>query len=312
MKKLLFIISLLLCTFVNSQIDTFTYTQNFSNVVPADFTSTTPNGWNFTNSGISNSGICVCGSRSAKLIKTNSTKYVYIRLHVQNDYTYILSVWSRNICKLDLAANETPNQISLLTSDQSDIKSCKGSAWKESVLVYNSTYDGDMYFQISVNNFGEDDVYLDDITITETPPVSLPITLLYFRGHNIGDYNKITWSTASESNNDYFLIDKTTDGSYFTPVSKVNGAGNSSNQLYYEINDYVVFNGILYYRLKQVDINGEETIYDLISIDNRLKASPILNKVTNMLGQVVTGKQTGIILLFHYNDGTVIKRYFTE
>ena len=312
MKKLLFIISLLLCNFVNSQIDTFTYTQNFSNVAPADFTSTTPNGWNFTNSSIYNSGICVCGGYSAKLIKTNSTKYIYIRLNVQKDYIYTLSVWSRNICKLDLAANETPDQVSLLNYTQSDIKSCKGNAWKESILIHNSTYDGVMYFQISVNNFGEDDVYIDDITITEAQPTALPITLLYFKVRNEGDYNKIMWSTASETNNDYFLIDKTTDGFIFSPVYKVSGAGNSTNQLYYEINDYIVFNGILYYRLKQVDFNGEETVYDLISVDNRTELSPILTKVTNILGQVVTERQTGIILLYHYDNGAVIKRYFAE
>ena len=312
MKKLLFIISLLLCNFVNSQIDTFTYTQNFSNVAPADFTSTTPNGWNFTNSSIYNSGICVCGGYSAKLIKNSSTKYIYIRLNVQKDYIYTLSVWSRNICKLDLAANETPDQVSLLNSTQSDIKSCKGNAWKESILIHNSTYDGVMYFQISVNNFGEDDVYIDDITITEAQPTALPITLLYFKVRNEGDYNKLMWSTASETNNDYFLIDKTIDGSNFSPIHRVNGAGNSTNQLYYEVNDYIVFNGILYYRLKQVDFNGEETVYDLISVDNRNELSPMLTKVTNIIGQEVSSNQTGVILLFHYDNGTVIKRYFAE
>ncbi len=312
MKKLLFIISLLLCNFVNSQIDTFTYTQNFSNVVPTDFTSTTPDGWNFTNSSIYNSGICVCGGYSSKLIKTNSTKYIYIKLNVKNEYIYTLSVWTRNICKLDLAANETPDQVSLLTSAQSDIKGCKGNSWKESVLVYNSSYDGVMYFQLSVNNFGEDDVYIDDITITESQPVALPISLLYFKVRNEGDYNKLSWSTASETNNDYFLIDKTSDGSNFSLVSRVNGAGNSNTQLYYEIIDPIVSNGILYYRLKQVDFNGEETIYDLVSVDNRNELSPMLTKVTNIIGQEVSSNQTCVILLFHYDNGTVIKRYFAE
>lgn len=312
MKKILFIITLFLCQFVNSQIDTFTYTQNFSNVVPVDFTSTTPSGWNFTNSGISNSNICVCGSRSAKLIKTNSTKYMYIRLNVKTDYTYILSVWSRNICKLDLAANETANQVSLLTSVQSDIKACKGSAWKESILVYNSTYDGIMYFQLSVNNFGEDDVYIDDITITENPPISLPITLLYFTAKNADQYNRIEWSTASEDNNDYFLLEKTKDGTDFSLVCRVNGAGNSSSKLIYEYYDLVVFDGIVYYRLKQVDYDGVETKYDMVSVDNRMKSSPALKKITNVLGQNISDPRTETILFFHYDDGSIVKRYFSE
>lgn len=310
MKKLLLVVGLLVGLNVNSQIDTFTYVQNFSNVVPVDFT--TSGGWNLTNgSGIYNSGICVCGGRSARLVKGGSTKYIYIGLNVKKDHSYILSVWSRNICKLDLAANETADQVSLLTSFQSDINSCKGNAWKESGLIYNSTYDGIMYFQLSVNilGFGQDDVYLDDITITEVPPVLLPIGLLYFSGKSIGEYNRLYWSTSSETNNDYFLLHRSMDGYNFSLVSKVNGAGTSTMQLYYEVNDYVLYDGISYYRLKQVDINGDEAEFDLISIDNRSKRSPVLVKVTNVLGQVLGEFKPSGILLYHYDDGSVIKRY---
>ena len=302
MKKLLFIISLLLCHFVNSQINTFPYTQTFSNISPPNFTST-PGDWSFINNNNSRTG-----SYSASIDEDYEGEYMYINLSVKSGHTYTLTFWSKNICELRWDVN-TPPPKKIKNIDGCDDED---GVWTQSTITYTPLYTGIMYFQISAHKIEDDDGYIDDITITENPPVSLPITLLYFKGHNIGNYNIITWSTASELNNDYFLLDKTTDGSYFTPVSKVNGAGTSTTQQYYEINDYVVFDGILYYRLKQVDFDGEETIYDLISIDNRLKASPILSKVTNIMGQSVSENQTGIILLFHYTDGTVIKRYFTE
>ena len=101
----------------------------------------------------------------------------------------------------------------------------------------------------------------------------------------------------------------TINGYYFVPVLKVDGVFHSTNQLYYEVCDYILYNGILYYRLKQVDINGSETVFDIISVDNRLKVSPILLKVTNIMGQVVEDFKASGILLYHYDDGSVIKRY---
>lgn len=143
----------------------------------------------------------------------------------------------------------------------------------------------------------------------EMPPISLPIGLLYFGGKSIGEYNRLYWSTASETNNDYFLLHRSMDGQNFSLVSKVNGAGTSTTELYYEVNDYVLYDGISYYRLKQVDINGDEAEFDLISVDNRLKGSPVLVKVTNVLGQVVEDFKVSGIVLYHYDDGSVIKRY---
>ena len=92
----------------------------------------------------------------------------------------------------------------------------------------------------------------------------------------------------------------------------VTGAGNSSYQRFYETNDVFITDGIVYYRLKQVDYDGKETKYDMISVDNRIKVAPTLKKITDVLGHEVAATETGRVLFFHYDDGTVIKRYFSE
>lgn len=310
MKGLFLTFVLLICFFGNAQISTFAYSQTFSNTVPADFTTTNPNGWDFTNPNNSKTGLY-----SAKIIKSGPAKYIYIRLNVISYNTYIISFWTKNVCKLKVGANETEDQNSMLdnTNISNSNTDCKNNIWIESTYIYTPIYDGIMYFQIQVTNFGVgDDAYLDDISITETPPILLPICLLYLKAENIDYYNRIEWSTASETNNDYFLLEKTRDGFDFSIVCEVAGAGNSSSQRFYEANDVFVTDGIVYYKLKQVDYDGKETSYDMISVDNRLKTAPKLNKITDVLGHEVATATTGKILFFHYDDGTVIKRYFSE
>ena len=68
---------------------------------------------------------------------------------------------------------------------------------------------------------------------------------------------KLKWSTASEQNNDYFTIEKSKDGLDYIIVTTLPGAGNSVYKIDYQAVDRDIEPGILYYRLKQTDINGE-------------------------------------------------------
>ncbi|MBI1838126.1 MAG: T9SS type A sorting domain-containing protein [Flavobacteriia bacterium] len=97
---------------------------------------------------------------------------------------------------------------------------------------------------------------------------SLPIELLFF---NISQTSQnaisIYWKTANEINNDYFVIEKSTDGIHFQTFQIVKGAGNSDHTLSYEIFDQLFTSPILYYRLKQVDLNGISKTSDILSIN---------------------------------------------
>lgn len=140
-------------------------------------------------------------------------------------------------------------------------------------------------------------------------PSTLPIELLSFYGKSHIYYNELRWVTASENNNDYFTIEKTRDGTYFYNVAVIKGAGNSVQRLEYQYLDRDIEDGISYYILKQTDYDGKFKYSEIISVDNRKEASPTLIKVTNTLGQEVTGELRGVYI-FHYSDGTTIKRIF--
>lgn len=85
----------------------------------------------------------------------------------------------------------------------------------------------------------------------------LPVTLVYFDGEKNRDGIKLNWLTGSELNNDYFSLEKSEDGISFYEIAQIKGAGNSEVETYYEYDDIITKNGSYYYRLKQVDFNGD-------------------------------------------------------
>jgi hypothetical protein len=87
----------------------------------------------------------------------------------------------------------------------------------------------------------------------------LPITLLNFTAEKNGKSVLLKWTTASETNNDYFEIEKSADGINFRIFAKIKGAGSSSQSVDYSHQDSNPFTGTSYYRLKQVDLDGRFT-----------------------------------------------------
>lgn len=97
----------------------------------------------------------------------------------------------------------------------------------------------------------------------------LPVTLSLFDGVAEGFSNKLFWETSSEINNSHFIIEKSFDAIHFDVLDQVNGNGNTNNMNYYELYDARPY-PTTYYRLKQVDYNGEYTYYGPVSIINEM------------------------------------------
>ena len=146
---------------------------------------------------------------------------------------------------------------------------------------------------------------IDDIKLTyET---ALPIELISFDGTNLESYNFITWSSASEHNNDYYLLERSTDGIDWSVINNQKGAGNSSIKIDYSFRDFTYESTINYYRLSQVDFDGNSETFKTIVVNNLGKSKQILF-LTNILGQIVDDEATGILIV-HYTDGTSEKIY---
>lgn len=91
----------------------------------------------------------------------------------------------------------------------------------------------------------------------------LPIELLSFETKVRGNIVDITWATASEINNDFFTIEKTTNAIEFEDVANVKGNGNSTSVINYGAIDEQPTEGVSFYRLKQTDFDGNQTYSEL-------------------------------------------------
>jgi len=86
---------------------------------------------------------------------------------------------------------------------------------------------------------------------------ALPITLTHFDARPINEQQvKVEWATAEEIGNSFFSVERSSDGTNFTTIAQMDGAGNSNEFREYSYIDYDPLPGQSYYRLKQTDFNG--------------------------------------------------------
>ena len=111
------------------------------------------------------------------------------------------------------------------------------------------------------------------------------------------------WSTASEYNSDYFSVERSIDGQTWKQVQEVQAAGNSTSRIDYDWLDQDPIHGLSYYRLKQIDYDGTEELFDAVFVMFR---RPRLIKRYNVLGQDVRDGDRGIVIEV-YSDGTILK-----
>lgn len=137
------------------------------------------------------------------------------------------------------------------------------------------------------DNFGC--TYNSPQCITVNCGVSLPIGLIRFEASAIDNTAvELNWETSSEQDNDYFVIERSADGfDGWEDILQVDGAGNSETPRTYSAIDEFPLDGISYYRLKQVDFNGQQRIHDTESvlIDNSRASELVIfpNPATDLL-----------------------------
>jgi hypothetical protein len=95
----------------------------------------------------------------------------------------------------------------------------------------------------------------------------LPVSLVEFNATAVDNAQVLCeWMTASETNNDYFTVERSPNTYSFEEVGIVDGAGNSNQLLQYSLLDERPLEGWSYYRLKQTDFNGAFSYSDLRAV----------------------------------------------
>lgn len=138
--------------------------------------------------------------------------------------------------------------------------------------VVNGTVNGKFYVLL-VTNYSDVTQIITinqaaDAVATTNCSIVLPIELVSFDAKIIDNSVHLIWKTASEINNDYFLVQRSKDGSIWETISIKKSQGTSHIESAYELIDANPVVGISYYRLKQVDTNGEFTYSAINSVNN--------------------------------------------
>lgn len=94
----------------------------------------------------------------------------------------------------------------------------------------------------------------------------LPVELISFNANVVANKVSLTWSTATETNNAGFEIQRSIDGKEFVTVGYVEGKGTTAKEQFYSYTEEIS-DRHLYYRLKQVDYNGSSKYSEIVEVD---------------------------------------------
>ncbi len=127
---------------------------------------------------------------------------------------------------------------------------------------------------VTVNDSG---IALDDFEIVGPSNAPLPVELISFTGHAEPTHNQLLWRTMSEINNSGFDIQRSTDGYKFEQIGFVSGAGSTTTLQSYNYSDFDLKSSKkYYYRLKQIDFNGEFKYSQIIAVLRNEKSANLI------------------------------------
>ncbi|WP_367388999.1 T9SS type A sorting domain-containing protein [Lewinella sp. LCG006] len=121
----------------------------------------------------------------------------------------------------------------------------------------------ELYLTLVTQNGNGNAMYLDNIRVANFS--ILPVEYASIKATPAGNTIEVHWSTVTESGNAYFIVETSTDGRTFTQIGTVAGAGTSSTLQNYLFTDYTPEPGLNYYRLLQVDFDGQEAYSEIVS-----------------------------------------------
>ena len=145
--------------------------------------------------------------------------------------------------------------------------------------------------------------------------LALPIELVSFSATLIEKYAvQLQWITASEINNDYFIVQRSYDANHWETLTKVDGAGNSYIVNHYSALDENPLPGISYYRIMQTDFDGQISYSRIESIRWNKNDPPYIvypNPTSDWLSVTSAKTGGGIVQLYDTNGKLLLQRAFS-
>lgn len=119
----------------------------------------------------------------------------------------------------------------------------------------------------------------------------LPVTLTSFTCDAENGLITLDWQSQSEFNNDHYVVEKSSDGENFIPLTLVPGKGTTTLPTEYFVVDNHPFSGNNYYQLSQVDKNGNEAILQTTLCSSGNPNEQLTLKVFDISGKLLFSTQ---------------------
>jgi hypothetical protein len=186
----------------------------------------------------------------------------------------------------------------------------QSGSWTELAVASSISGDQISFPGVTVTNDGY--YTLGSHDIVNSP---LPIQLLDFTGQFNGSEVELSWSTATEINNDFFTVEKSINGQDFISLLELPGAGTSVGQKNYSATDYNPYPGRSYYRLDQTDFDRQVTQSHIISVATY--SSPISmqlypNPASAFINVKISGNYPTVCLSIYNAQGESISFVFSK
>jgi hypothetical protein len=205
--------------------------------------------------------------------KTTST----IKVAPTTTTTYYCTVTTLNGCSPEVVSHEIlVKALPVVTATASDTEISAGQTvvltgggaltyfWSDDVV------DGVGFIPESSNTYmvtGTDGNECSNTDEERINIIPLSISLIDFKALAVGFNVQLDWETASETNNAFFIVQHSSDLVQYTEVLRIPGAGNSISLNHYCETNYAPYNGMSYYRLKQIDFDGNFTFSKIAMVN---------------------------------------------
>jgi len=228
-----------------------------------------------------------------------STDPLYVRL-------YYSAAEIDALLAADPAASE-----STLTVIKTDDTACSGQYTGQNRAEMNISLENtgcagdDRYFQFFTGSFSTFFLFSTDAT--------LPVELTEFTAEALPKQRvRLDWTTALETGNSHFEVERSSDGRSFGHLGAVAGAGESTQEQVYTFLDENVPAGPQYYRLRQVDLDGTETLSEVrvVTVVDAIALEVYPNPATHELR--LTGFSGGLVHLLDANGRTLRRQHLEE
>lgn len=220
---------------------------------------------------------------SAFLESTSGFTLTMTGLTAGSDYLLMVDGFNGDVCNYTISANSgvsfgniAPGSNPMCVGDNDNLTAPAGATayyWPQTgettQVITVQPASTTTYTCVVTGNCGEKQTLTTTITVSSAC-APLPVELLNFKAFYDGEAAKLIWETSSETNNNFFTVERSEDGSTFGPVGTVNTkatGGNSNSPIHYLLRDPTVKSGTYYYRVKQTDLNGNSRYSEPASLE---------------------------------------------